>query len=840
MNQITKQPPVLVLIDGKSVFYRGYYAMPHLTTKDGMPTGGVYGFAVLALELIKRINPDYVAVAWDKPKTNIRRRLAIYPQYKAGRVAPPADFYAQIPVLKDLLASLNWPFYELDDYEADDIIGTLAQAASRQGIHTIIISSDLDMLQLLSDRTELYALKKGLAQVERFDPVAFTQKYGIRVDQFLDLKSLKGDASDNIPGVPGIGEKTGVKLLQKYGTLDEVYRHVAEQPATLQNKLLAGKNSAYMSQALARIDCTAPLTLDLAAMNSRQLDRVRLRDTLLKLEFTSLVNNLPEGYGTSSVELTAAAPQLTLVQHYAVLPSMVLAQVIDGQLYISSDVATACRFDWSEVAQLANKRVITYDAKALAKAFLAQGKAITWTVELDVKHAEFLLNSLGKIQPLAQRTATQYGSDTPLLQLAMLWQLFEQTNGELARLSKLDQLARQVDFPFQILLAQIEQYGVLVDRPQLELMSRNLGKTLVDLAEQIYQRLGIRFNINSPKQLSGVLFDQLHLKPRGKRNKGGYYSTGAKELEHLRNQHWVIDLIEQYRATAKLKSTYVDALIDAISSDGRIHTTFSQDIVATGRLSSANPNLQSVPARTEQGKQIKRCFIAPPGKVIVNADYAQFELRLVAALAHDTDMIELFNDPATDIHTMTAAAVYGIAPDKVTPEMRRHAKTINFGILYGMSARGLADATKMSFGAAAQFIKRYFELHQPIRRFMDEILAKAEQTGYVETWYGRRRPMPDLKANNAIVREAAKRAAINMPIQGTEADLMKRAMLRISTALPQATQILQVHDSIMLECAESEADTVVTTVKQIMEQIAPDLGVRLIVDAHYGRSWGDL
>lgn len=833
---------VLVLIDGKSVFYRGYYAMPNLTTKDGTPTGGVYGFAVIALELIRQIAPDYVAVAWDKPKTNIRRRLQIYPEYKAGRVTPPADFYQQIPILKSLLAAFGWPFYELDDYEADDIIGTLSGQANAQGIYTVIISSDLDMLQLVDNDTALFALKKGLANLEQVDRAAFEQKYGIKVEQFLDLKSLKGDASDNIPGVPGVGEKTGLKLLQQYGTLDGVYENVAQESPALREKLLSGKASAYMSQALARIMCDAPLQLDLKAMAMSNLNRAQLRQQLLDLEFTSLLNRLPADYQESTAELTAAADTIQLVAPTDLkLGDPVVAQVVDGQLYLSSDAKTAAAVTFTQAAALLDgKSVVTHDAKLLAEQFLARELDVTWRVAFDTKHAAFLLNSLNSPKTLDELTSLQYGCATSVMQLGYLWQLYHEEAEALHQVPKLEQLAQYIDFPLQIVLAKIEKRGMLINSDQLTLMSHNMQQQLDDIRGKVFQQVGCEFNLASPKQLSTILFDRLHLTPTGKRNKQGNYSTGVKVLDRLAKTNPVVQLIQQYRSISKLKSTYADALAAATDLTGRIHTTFSQDVVSTGRLSSSNPNLQNIPTRTPQGKQIKQCFVAPAGRVIVNADYAQFELRLAAALAGDQKMIAMFSDPKNDIHAMTAAEAYGIPLDQVTPEQRRHAKTINFGVLYGMSPKGLADATGMSMAAAAKFIARYFEIRQPIRAYLDKILAQAETDGYVETWCGRRRPTPDVKSSNFVVREAAKRAAANMPIQGTEADLMKRAMLKIEAEVKNAVQIMQVHDSIMLECDEAAAPAVAAQVKSIMEHIAPDLGVRLLVDVSYGPSWGEL
>lgn len=842
---------VFALIDGKSVFYRGYYAMPNLSTADGRPTGGVYGFASLALELVRRIQPDYVAVAWDKPKTNIRRRKAIYDGYKANRHPAPPDFYVQIPILQDLLQALGWPLYEADDYEADDIMGTLSEAANKVGIHTVLISSDLDMLQLIDDDTEVYAMKKGLNNLEKFDVSAFERKYGIKVSQFLDLKSLKGDSSDNIPGVPGVGEKTAVKLLQKYQTLDGVYDHLDEISGALHDKLSAGRDSAYMSRELAKIWCDAPIPLDLAAADVNKLDRAKLRQTLLDLQFTSLIKRLPANlqvgqaldWATSPDTRMDELPTFKLLDTIPPLPGSdapVVAAIASDRLLLSDHDGQGFTMTYSQAADwLAGCRVVAHDLKALANQFLSRNLPINFAAEYDTKHAGFLLDSLRAPLDLTDYlTSLGYNQPQPVDYLAVTYRLWHETEAKLAGESRLNDLARRVDFPLQLVLAKIEQRGVLVDQATLAGMSTELAQEIEALEQAIWQQVGYQFNIGSPKQLSEALFGKLQLPASGKKNKSGNYPTGVKELAKLMVVHPVINLISQYRELAKLKSTYVDALPKAIGADGRIHTTLDQDVTATGRLSSSNPNLQNIPTRSDRGREIKRAFIAPAGRVIVNADYAQFELRLAAAMAGDQNMIGLFADPANDIHTMTAAEAYGISPDQVTPEQRRHAKVINFGVLYGMSPHGLAEATGMDFATAKAFIERYFAIRQPIRDFLDRTLRQADERGYVETLFGRRRPTPDVKSSNFMVREAAKRAAANMPIQGTEADLMKMAMLQIEQ-IAGASQIMQVHDSIMVECSAEQAQLIAGQMKHVMENIYPDLGVRLVVDVKIGHNWAE-
>lgn len=840
------KPKIFVLIDGKSLFYRGYYAMPHLSTADGRPTGGVYGFASLALELVRQLRPDYVAVAWDKAKTNIRRRRAIYPEYKANRHPAPPDFYQQIPILRQLLGALGWPFYEVDDYEADDIIGTLSKQANRAGIHTVIASSDLDMLQLIDDDTEVYALKKGLSSIDRFDVKAFQAKYGIRVDQFLDLKSLKGDSSDNIPGVPGVGEKTAVALLQKYHDLDGVYAHLDEITGAARHKLADGKASAYMSRELVQIQCDAPIPLDLQAADVEKLDRHKLRRLLLDLQFTSLLRRLPADMQVSEGDEMAGAEtaiEPTVEFQAASLPDkltgIVMVVPAEDGLLLSDQPGQYYKTSYRLAAELLTAvSVVAYDLKELASQFLRCNLPVRFVASYDVSHAGFLVGSLSKPRTLADILAEQ-SDRSEQRRPAVVYQLWQQTHRQLNQLPQLAQLASRVDFPLQLVLARMEERGVLADRAQLTRLHQKLGDGLALLEQAIRREVGYEFNVASPAQLSEALFTKLALKPTARKNKRGSYPTGAKELAKLRSAHPVIDLIIKHRELAKLKTGYADTLPKLIAPDGRIHTTFSQSITATGRLSSSNPNMQNIPARTEQGREIKRAFIAPAGRVLVNADYAQFELRLAAALAGDQALIRVFDDPTNDVHTMTAAEAYGITPAEVTPEQRRHAKVINFGILYGMSPHGLAEATDMNLSEAREFIDKYFQARQPIRDYQAKVIEQAKEDGYVQTLLGRRRPVPGLRSSNTMVREATKRAAINLPVQGTEADLMKMAMLKVEE-IAGSSQIMQVHDSIMVECDEAEAERIASEMKQIMEQIYPELGVRLLVETKIGHDWSQL
>lgn len=841
----------LAVIDGKSIFYRGYYAMPGLSLSDGTPTGGVFGFASLAIELIKKLEPDYVAVAWDKPKTNIRARLKIYPEYKAGRKAPPQDFYDQIPLLREMLDAFGWPLYELDDYEADDILGAFAHQAEAKGIETCLLTSDLDALQLISPLTKVYALKKGLANIEEFDVGQFEAKYGITVEQFLDLKSLKGDSSDNLPGVPGIGEKTGIQLLQQYKTLDGIYEHLDDIKPSVAAKLLAGKDKAYMSKEVGRLWVDAPVQLDWDEADVNNTDLAHVAKILEKFEFHSLVKRLPKHMQDEYSSYALAVDDLS-VQGLAEKPwpeqLMLSGPVVvdfDGEdIYLSPNRDDVYRKNVHEIDKglwriMEMATVVTYDAKELYHCLDRAGVSdVRFSEVHDVRQAAFLIDPLRRDRSLGALIGGE--TLTKIQDAAALWQVYDWQIESFGQLPRVAQIAREYDFPSTYILFLMERRGIQIDRAKLAKMSRELGDEHAKLEQEMYTHAGREFNIASPQQLSEVLFTNLSLPTTGvKKGKTGY-STDQKTLDKLRGTHPIIELIERTRELAKLKNTYVDTLPQVADNNDRVHTTFNQDVASTGRLSSSEPNLQNIPVRTELGRKIREAFVPSKGHVFVSADYSQFELRLAAVLAGDTGLINDFN-AGVDIHTKTAAQANGIAIEDVTKDQRRDAKVINFGVLYGMSPHGLAAATGMSFIDAKHYIDRYFELRAPIRTYIDDTLHRAETDGYVETYYGRRRPTPDVNSSNWMVREGARRAAANMPIQGTEADLMKRAMIRVEKNLEGlGKQVLQVHDSILVETPVQNADKVAKILRETMEDVAPELEISLKVDVSQGDNWGVL
>ena len=842
----------LVVIDGKSVFYRGYYAMPGLSMADGTPTGGVYGFVSLAIELIKKLEPDYVAVAWDKRGTNIRKRRELYPEYKAGRKPAPDDFYQQIPILHELLDAFGWPLYEIDDYEADDIMGAFARQAESRGIETCLITSDLDALQLISPMTKVYAMKNGLRNIEEFTAEYFEQKYGIRTEQFLDLKALKGDSSDNLPGVPGIGEKTAVKLLQEYETLDGVYEHLDEQKGALRTKLENGRESAYLTKQVAEIWTDAPIELNWDVADVNDCDFARVTEILQKLEFNSLIGRLPKTMQMAENE-KKEEPKLD-IPTVEKLPDMPMFEAeniiyIDSSepdvIYISSNPESAWTAKIDEISQsiwqlLAQGIVIAADVKQLYHALDNYGVAVRFHEVWDVEQAAFLIDPLKRDRSLNALSGDFSDDNSAVYQLARLHKIYREQKVYMSNNSQIARVAYEFDFPVIWALFQMEKRGMKLDDTLLKQMGNELAAEVSELEQQMYSMAGYEFNASSPAQLSEVLFTKLQLPTAGiKKGKTGY-STGQKELDKLRGQHPIIELIERYRELTKLISTYIEALPKLMATDGRIHTTFNQDVTSTGRLSSTNPNLQNIPVRTELGRKIRQAFVPSDGKVFVGADYSQFELRLAAVLADDEKLIEDFNSDV-DIHAKTAAETYGISIDEVSKSQRRAAKVINFGVLYGMSPHGLAAATGMSFTEAKKFIDHYFEVRKPIRQYLDKILTQAREQGFVETYFGRRRPTPDVKSSNFMVRSSAERAAMNMPIQGTEADLMKMAMIRLEDKLlGLADAILQVHDSILVECKPEDVQKVSEIMKAEMEGVCPELPIKLKVDVGTGANWGEV
>ncbi len=878
----------LVVIDGKSVFYRGYYAMPNLSAPDGTPTGGVYGFAMMALEIVKKMNPDYVCVAWDKAKTNIRRRRELYPEYKANRKPAPPDFYVQIPLLKEMLRAFSWPLYEIDDHEADDIMGTFAKQASDKGIESILITSDKDVLQLATDDVTVAILKKGLTNVENFDRKHLQEVMGMTTAEFIDYKSLRGDPSDNIPGVAGVGEKTATTLINDYGSIDEVYEHLNDIKPSLRTKLEKDKKMAYLTKQLVTLDSDVPLKLDFEAAAIENLNPTEVKNVFERFNFRTLLRQLPKSMAIAEKDIERASQNEELgksmktivirdkkalnalqfeVGKYLVVHNVKWDSkgLKPGSTLISPSTKETILFDYSaalssnDVAkklkphlEAGNVELIGHDLKRFIKAFAVDG-VVAGPVGHDTKVAAFLINSLEKeksLDTLARTELNYRGPDidslppedievkAPII-CSAIWAVYASQINDLKLLPKVSKLAKDVEWPVISVLAKMEDTGILLDTGYLKKMSKELGGLISDIEQSIYGYAEKEFNIASPKQLSVILFDDLKLPSKAiKKTKTGY-STAASELAKLTDEHQIIKHISKYRELTKLKNTYVDALPKLTDEESRLHTTFSLTTTSTGRLSSHDPNLQNIPVRGEMGRKIRRAFVADTGNVFVTADYSQFELRIAAVLAGDKGMIEAFNQDV-DIHVQTAAHMYGIAESEVTKQQRYSAKAVNFGVMYGQGVHGLSEGTGMDFQEAKDFIDRYFELRSDLKTYLDGLREQAKTEGYVETLLGRRRPTPDVNSSNFIVREAAKRAAINMPIQGTAADIMKLAMIQADKILDADCKILlQIHDSMIVECPEDKAEGVAAQLVNVMEN-AYKLDVKLKVDTDIGKNWGEI
>jgi len=694
---------------------------------------------------------------------------------------------------------------ECDDYEADDIIGTLSLQADNEMDSegncvwdTIIVSSDLDMLQIVDENTRMYRLLKGFSDLEELDVAGVEAKYGIKKAQFLDLKALKGDTSDNIPGVPGIGEKTAVKLLNEYGSLEGIYENIDKITGKTCEKLEAGKDSAFMSYQLGKIMFDAPVKL--ADVPDLIINGERIIAELKKLEFFSLVRKFADELGAIEV------PQEKEDEAAEVKP-------LPEGLLVFDDVKQKMHND-PEVAE----------------------KVLSGVKFWDLNQGKFLIDPIGaKMKDGSRQMSFDFVADETD-DAKEYWR----EAAEFEKMPKLHRIMKSLDMPLIPVLFKMEKRGMKISRAYFGQLKEEFTGVVSSLEQKICSISGTVFNVNSSAQLSIVLFEKLGLPTTGiKKTKNGF-STGVKELEKLKDKHEVIPLIMEYREMSKLLSTYIAPFPDYADENDRIHTTFTQNVTATGRLSSLNPNLQNIPVRTEEGKRIRAGFVADEGKMLVSADYSQFELRLAAVLSGDQALIDDFNS-GVDIHTKTAADVFGVEMDQVTKTQRRAAKVINFGVLYGMSAKGLADAAGMSVTEAKKFIEDYNEVRRPIRDYLDKVLTQAREKGYVETHYGRRKPTPDVKSPNFLIRQAAERAAANMPIQGTEADLMKKAMIQVDGKLPDgAGLVMQVHDSLIVECGQGQVEEVTTILREVMEGVAPELPIKLAVEVTNGENWGKL
>ena len=877
----------LMVIDGNSLINRAFYGIRMLTTKDGQPTNAVYGFVNILLKLLDEEKPDALCVTFDR-KAPTFRHLA-YEGYKAQRKGMPDELAAQLPVLKDVLAAMNIPRYELDGWEADDLIGTIAARDTAAGWETVIVTGDKDSLQLVSDatRVKLVSTRMGQTTTKEMTPETFREAYGFDPVHIVDLKALMGDTSDNIPGVKGIGEKTAMDLIQRYQSVEAIYADVegVEAKPAVKKKLAEGEEQARMSYDLATIRCDAPIDFSPEDARRREPDGPALYELFLALEFNKLIDKMglsggpaagradkPAAGAVRQERVTDRVRMEELVEQWRrepwvavlALPSLdVVAVAWDGGARAA--LCAADRLEgYNELLRAlfsGEIQKVSHNVKDLMHLLLDEGLS-TDGFCFDTALAAYLLSPTDGSYELEKLGITYFNQEFPKAKEYLAPDAF----GPLAdpagpaeamcahaalaaalyralapKLEELDmhELYYGLELPLCPVLAEMERAGMLVDRRALADFGILLdGRIQADEA-LIYELAGEEFNINSTQQFGRILFDKLGLPPVKKTKTG--YSTNADVLEKLRDKHPIVEAVLDYRQLAKLKSTYVDGLTKVIAADGRIHTSFQNTVTATGRLSSTEPNLQNIPVRTELGAELRKMFVAPAGRVLVDADYSQIELRLLAHIAGDEHMIAAFR-AGQDIHTITASQVFGVPPEQVTHEMRRRAKAVNFGIVYGISDFSLSQDIGVTRAEAKAYMEKYFEKYSGVHAYMTQVVERAKADGYVSTLMGRRRWLPELKSSNFNLRSFGERVALNMPIQGTAADLIKKAMLHVDGRLRreglEARLVLQVHDELIVECPEGEAEQVQRLLAEEMEHVA-ELAVPLTAEAHAGKSWAE-
>ena len=835
----------LLILDGNSVINRAFYGVKPLTTREGLYTHAIYGFLNILEKMEKEEKPDAVCVAFDLHGPTFRHLQ--YDGYKATRHGMPEELAQQMPVMKQVLTAMNIPIYECRGWEADDVIGTVGRICGNNGWDCIIATGDRDSLQLIDKhvKVKLVISKPGQTIAKIYDEAAFVEEYGFEPKKMVDLKSLMGDSSDNIPGVPGVGPKTATELLMKFGSLNGIYENLDDisiRPK-LREKLENGKDSAYLSYDLATIRCEAPIDFAPEDAFLKGYDKPALYKLFVELEFVRLIDKY--GLRDAMADAPVAAVDFTPLPRVTALPE----NGTPCAVYLAEDNSVGIA--WQEgvcvltplEAQMGFGFVpgdmIGHDIKNAMHRFDAMGLCFESFV-FDTALAAYNLNPSQSDYPVSKLATNFLGisvNDGDAAACAeAIWFLREQLQQELQKQGMTD-LYEGIEFPLCFVLYRMEREGIAIDADQLGQFGVMLQERITACEEMIFGYAEGPFNINSPKQLGELLFDKLALPPIKKTKNG--YSTNAEVLEKLKGKHPIIPVIMDYRMLTKLKSTYADGLSKVIDNDGRIRTTFQNLVTATGRLSSSEPNLQNIPVRNDLGAEIRKMFVARPGYVLVDADYSQIELRVLAHIAGDKTMQAAFAE-GMDIHTVTASQVFRTVPENVTSEQRRHAKAVNFGIVYGISEFSLADDIGVSRYAAKEYIDRYLENYHGVRDYMKKVVEDAREKGYTQTMYGRRRYIPELKSSNYNIRQGAERMALNTPIQGTAADLIKLAMISVDKALreqfPEAKLLLQVHDELIVECPEQLAQSVAELVSIQMQNIA-ELSVPLLAEAKIGKNW---
>ena len=850
----------LLILDGNSILNRAFYGIKLLTTKDGRYSNAIYGFLNILLKLEEDVVPDSVAVTFDLKEPTFRHKM--YDEYKAGRKPMPPELAEQMPVLKDILSALGYKIVTKPGFEADDLIGTLSHNCG-DGNESFIATGDRDSLQLVRDNVTvlLAATKMGRPETVKYDTEAVKEKYGVEPVQMIDIKALMGDSSDNIPGVAGIGEKTASSLIATFGSIDNIYENIdtIDIKESVRTKLKNDKEKAYLSYKLGKIDVNVPIDTDINSYKKGEGDPEKARKLLTEYEMFKILErlSLPAAAVSQVKDEKTAAPEksadITLLEKSVNEEKELFFAFKTDKLGLTG----ICAADSENVYEFTadgdiekifsmlrdpSVKTCTYNSKAVYSYFFKKGEEIK-DIDFDILLGAYLLNPSAKdysVKRLAAEFSVpyfEYGNET-LSDISAYRVLKSRIQ---SRLESTDntKLFNEIEMPLAKVLSSMEVYGIKVDREGIEEFSDRLSARIDELQKEIYSLAGREFNINSPKQLGEVLFDDLAI-PTKKKTKTGY-STNADVLEGLAEDYEIVRFILEYRTLAKLKSTYCDGLIKQISSDGRIHTTFNQTETRTGRISSVEPNLQNIPVRTELGREMRKFFIAEDGMTFIDADYSQIELRVLSDIANDRNMIDAFNSE-TDIHTTTASQVFKIPLDKVSPLMRSRAKAVNFGIVYGIGAFSLSKDIGVSRAEADKYIKDYLHHYSGVDEYMKSVVEKAKADGYVSTLFGRRRYLPELSSSNGMLRSFGERVARNMPIQGTAADIIKIAMIRVYNRLKaenlKARLLLQVHDELIVEAPENEAEAVKKIVSEEMEN-ACKMKVRLVSDANIGKTWYD-
>ena len=865
----------LLVLDGNSIFNRAFYGIKLLTTKDGFYTNAIYGFLTMLNRLKEETEPDAIAIAFDMKAPTFRHNS--YKEYKANRKGMPEELAVQFPVLKELLSYMGYSLIEKEGFEADDLLGTLAKACEDSGNECIIATGDRDSLQLVSDKVSvrIAATKFGRPEVTLYDKDKINEVYGVKPEQLIDIKAIQGDTSDNIPGVAGIGEKGAGELIRKFGSLDYIYDNLdtLDIKDGIRKKLIASKDNAFLSKYLGTIVKDVPIDIKIEDYVPKQINEPEVFKLMSKLEMFSLINkmgisgDMPEDNNESdeteeklliNVVINEDIEQLNKLienqKEISFLPEYKDGQVnkisffIDNIVYIIDNINLHYINFIKSIMENENIAKKTHDVKLFFEA-MQKLKIDVKNVKMDTILAAYLLSPSSKnydLETLAQEyniKKLQTECDEPenkdiAEKTILLKGLCEEIDKKIDENNQ-KALLNDIEIPLAEVLALMENVGFLVNAQGIKQYGEALQNDIQKLQDDIYKYVGKEFNINSPKQLGVILFEDMGL-PKGKKTKSGY-STSAEVLESIRGFHPVVDAILQYRALSKLKSTYCDGMLKVIAGDGRIHSKFNQTETRTGRISSLEPNLQNIPVKTEKGKELRRFFCAKEGCILIDADYSQIELRILAHIANDKNMIDAFKNDL-DIHAITASQIFGIPENMVTPILRSRAKAVNFGIVYGISAFSLAKDIGVTRKDAEGYIKNYLAHYSGVDKYMHETIEKAKENKYVETIFGRKRYLPELASSNFTLRSFGERVARNMPIQGAAADIIKIAMINVSNRLKnenlKAELILQVHDELIVEAPNNEADKVSKILKEEMEHAA-SLKVPLVVDAGIGKTWYD-